>query len=79
MEDVFGFQPDDIAEFCACGNIYYDKVSFYYFVQYHLHVQLLEVRNYAHAKGIVLKGDIPIGVSRDSVDAWSHPELFYLL
>ena len=72
------FNPDDIAEFCACGNIYYDKVSFYYFVQYHLHIQLLEVRDYAHAKGIVLKGDIPIGVSRDSVDAWSHPELFYM-
>ena len=32
------FNSDDIAEFCAHGNIYYDKVSFYYFVQYHLHI-----------------------------------------
>ena len=35
-----------------------------------------EVRDYAHAHGVVLKGDIPIGISRTSVDAWVYPELF---
>ena len=53
-----------------------DDVAFYYFVQYHLSKQLREVRDYAHSKGVVLKGDIPIGISRTSVDAWVYPELF---
>ena len=53
-----------------------EEVSFYYFVQYHLAKQLREVRDYAHAHGVVLKGDIPIGISRTSVDAWVYPELF---
>lgn len=72
------FNRTDIEEFCAPGNLYYDEICLHYFVQYHLHLQLLEVREYAHSKGVVLKGDIPIGVSRDSVDAWSHPELFHM-
>lgn len=50
--------------------------GFYYFVQYHLDKQLREVRDYAHQHGIVLKGDIPIGVGRESVDAWKDPRLF---
>ena len=53
-----------------------EAVAFHYFVQYHLSKQLREVRDYAHSKGVVLKGDIPIGISRTSVDAWVYPELF---
>ena len=53
-----------------------DAVAYNYFVQYHLSKQLREVRDYAHANGVVLKGDIPIGISRTSVDAWVYPELF---
>ncbi len=52
------------------------EYHFYYFVQYHLDRQLREVRDYAHQNGIVLKGDIPIGIGRDSVDAWINPRLF---
>ncbi|MBQ2239412.1 MAG: 4-alpha-glucanotransferase, partial [Alistipes sp.] len=53
-----------------------EAVAYHYFVQYHLSKQLREVRDYAHSKGVVLKGDIPIGISRTSVDAWVYPELF---
>ena len=53
-----------------------EAVSYHYFVQYHLSKQLREARDYAHAHGVVLKGDIPIGISRTSVDAWVYPELF---
>ncbi len=53
-----------------------DAVAYHYFVQYHLAKQLREVRDYAHSRGVVLKGDIPIGISRTSVDAWAYPELF---
>lgn len=50
--------------------------NFYCFVQYLLHTQLSDVARYAHEKGVALKGDIPIGINRDSVDAWTHPHLF---
>jgi 4-alpha-glucanotransferase len=55
-----------------------DEMEFTYFLQYHLDRQLREVRDYAHQKGVVLKGDIPIGISRTSVDAWVYPQLFFL-
>lgn len=54
------------------------KMQFYFFLQYHLHRQLLEAANYCRSKGIALKGDIPIGISPDSVDAWQFPDLFNL-
>jgi len=53
-----------------------NELNFYYFVQYHLDRQLRDARDYAHSKGVVLKGDIPIGISRFSADAWKNPELF---
>ena len=52
------------------------EVGFYYYVQYHLDRQLRKVRDYLHSRGVVLKGDIPIGVSPTSVDVWQNPELF---
>ncbi len=52
------------------------EVGFYYYMQYHLDRQLRKVRDYLHSKGVVLKGDIPIGVSRTSVDVWQNPDLF---
>ena len=52
------------------------EIDYFYFVQYHLDRQLRDVRDYAHAHGVVLKGDIPIGVGRQSVDAWQSPHLF---
>ncbi len=56
----------------------YHEIAFYYFVQYHLHLQLSNATKYAHENGIVLKGDIPIGVYRYGADAWQHPDLFHM-
>ena len=53
-------------------------IAFHCYVQYHLHTQLSEVCAYARAHGIVLKGDLPIGISRTSVDAWLYPHLFHM-
>ena len=50
--------------------------DFTYFVQYLLHTQLKAAADYARSKGVVLKGDLPIGVNRDSVETRQHPELF---
>lgn len=49
-----------------------------YFIQYHLHCQLKSAADYARSKGIVLKGDIPIGVNGNSVETKTHPDLFNL-
>jgi 4-alpha-glucanotransferase len=51
-------------------------LGFYCFIQYHLHRQLVAAVAYAHQKGVVLKGDIPIGIYRYSVDAWVAPDLY---
>lgn len=52
------------------------EAGLYYFLQFHADRQLRTAHEAAHAAGVVLKGDIPIGVSRDSVEAWSEPRLF---
>ncbi|KAL6272198.1 hypothetical protein ACE6H2_022890 [Prunus campanulata] len=38
--------------------------------------QLSEAADYARKKGVILKGDLPIGVDRNSVDTWVYPNLF---
>ena len=48
------------------------------FIQYHLHLQLKAVADYAREKGVILKGDLPIGVNRESAETKAHPELFHL-
>lgn len=50
--------------------------SFPAFVQYLLHRQMEKAHKHARSKGIILKGDIPIGVCRDSVPAWADARLF---
>ena len=52
--------------------------SLIYFTQYHLHLQLKAAADYARSKGIVLKGDVPIGVNFNSVETKTHPALFNL-
>ena len=63
-------------ELSRATHPWFDEVAQWWYCQYHLHLQLSEAVNYAHGKGIVMKGDIPIGVNRNSVDTWVEPELF---
>ena len=55
-----------------------EDYDFVCYVQYMLHIQLKAVADYARSKGVVLKGDLPIGVNRESVETLQHPELFNL-
>ncbi|MDB5193003.1 MAG: 4-alpha-glucanotransferase [Segetibacter sp.] len=55
-----------------------EEISVYYFIQYYLHLQLLEATAYAHENGIIVKGDIPIGIYRYSCDAWQAPQLYHI-
>lgn len=52
------------------------EIRFYCFVQYILHCQLTAVSNEAARLGVILKGDIPIGVNPESVEVWTEPWLF---
>ena len=52
--------------------------DYVHFVQFLLHIQLKAAADYARDKGVVLKGDLPIGVNRDSVETKNYPELFNL-
>ncbi len=56
----------------------YKNVSFYYFVQFVLNSQMADVHKYARSKGVILKGDIPIGVNRYGCDVWQEPRYFNL-
>lgn len=53
-----------------------EEIDFHCFEQYHLYKQFAQVKEYARNHGVMLKGDLPIGISRTSADAWLHPELF---
>ncbi len=57
---------------------HYDAVAVHYFSQYHLHLQLRDATDYAHKHGVIVKGDIPIGIYRYSCDAWVEPQLYHM-
>ena len=70
------YNPSDIDALCQPNYEGYRDVMFYYFLQYHADKQLIEAKHYARSKGVVLKGDLPIGIYRYSCDAWVAPELY---
>ncbi|MDE6578432.1 MAG: 4-alpha-glucanotransferase, partial [Muribaculaceae bacterium] len=72
-EDFSTYNEEKVANFIKENE---EEIKLHYFVQFHLDRQLREVRDYAHNHGVVLKGDIPIGIGRFSVDAWQRPYLF---
>ena len=54
------------------------ELNFWYFVQFNLDQQMHAAHDYARSKRVILKGDIPIGISRDGVEAWVEPKYFNL-
>ena len=63
-------------EFKALIKRHQNSVDFYILLQYLCFLQLKAVKEYAHQRGVFLMGDLPILLSKDSVDVWQHPELF---
>lgn len=72
------YNVQDIEKMCQPGTPDYPHIALYYYIQYHLHLQLQAASTYARENGVVLKGDIPIGISRNSVEAWTEPYYFNL-
>lgn len=65
-----------VNKLCTETGEAYREIAFSYFLQYSLHKQFKAVSDYARTHGIALKGDIPIGISRTSVEAWTEPKYF---
>ncbi|MDQ0478044.1 4-alpha-glucanotransferase [Chryseobacterium sp. MDT2-18] len=65
-----------IAPFFLPKSKEYENSMLHSWVQYQLHLQLKDAIDYTHDLGISVKGDLPIGIYRYSVEAWAEPELF---
>jgi 4-alpha-glucanotransferase len=70
------YQDKRIQAWFKAGAPEYDDVMFHCWVQYHLDRQLSEALAAGHSHGVAFKGDLPIGIDRSSVEAWTEPELF---
>ncbi len=70
------FSQQVITDLCDPAYPAFDEVALYYFIQFHAHRQLLGATEYARKNGVVLKGDLPIGIYRESCDAWVAPHLY---
>ncbi len=72
------FSPDILDEITDDTGPDAEDVLLHYFIQYHLHLQLVEATKYAAKKGVVFKADLPIGVGRCSVETWTQPGIFHM-
>lgn len=72
------FSAEDASAAFADDSPLRDDVLLHCFIQFHLHQQLQAAADYAHSKGIILKGDIPIGIYRHGADAWQQPSLYHM-
>jgi 4-alpha-glucanotransferase len=59
-------------------NDFSDKLNFYYWVQWQLFEQFKSVKKYANERNVLIMGDLPFLVSRDSADVWAHRKYFKL-
>ena len=75
-EEDATYNSKRIDQYCQAKHKNFEEVALHFFTQYYLDKQLSESIKYLHKKGIAVKGDIPIGVNRNSVDVWVQPELF---
>ncbi len=55
-----------------------DECSFWEWIQFEFDAQWQALLLYAHSKGIIVIGDMPIYVAHDSMDVWQAPKQFLL-
>jgi 4-alpha-glucanotransferase len=72
------YNKEAIEKYVSPKAKHYDNIAFSYYLQFHLNKQLKAAIEYAHKLGVIIKGDIPIGVHPDSVETWVNPELFHM-
>lgn len=76
IEKLFAAKTRQKAEESSLQESLREDALFYIYLQYHLHKQFTEVKEYAHKCGVILKGDIPIGISSNGVEAWQYPQYY---
>ena len=57
---------------------YADRVAFHQWLQWQLYEQFKKVKQYGRRRNVLLMGDLPFLVSRDSVEVWRHRDYFSL-
>ena len=75
-EDFAVYNPAKLKVLLQTNEQVKMETDYYAFLQFLAHRQLSQTKQYAQEKGVALKGDIPIGINRDSVEAWTEPHLF---
>ena len=70
------FDADQVEALAKPTDKHWPEISYHIWLQYELDRQLASAVAHLHQQGIALKGDLPIGIDRQSVDAWSAPHLF---
>ncbi|MBC6991292.1 4-alpha-glucanotransferase [Hymenobacter sp. BT491] len=70
--------PRGLEQLTAQDGPDFDEFGIHFFTQFHLDKQLREAVDYGRRRGVVMKGDLPIGIYRHSVDAWTQPELYHM-
>lgn len=53
-----------------------EEIEYHSFLQFLCHSQLSFVKAEAGKQNVLLKGDIPILISKESADVWHHPSVF---
>jgi len=72
------YRNRDPAALKECQERDTQEIEFQIWLQWQLYQQFKAIKDYAVDRGVLLKGDLPILVSRDSADVWAHPAFFKL-
>lgn len=80
-QSLWTYWPDELKylskkQYDELVEIYWPEICFHISLQYLAFEQMMAISSHARQSHILLKGDIPILISPDSVDVWRHPELF---
>lgn len=70
------YNKEAIEKYVSPRARHFHQIAFQYYIQFHLHLQLKDATDYARNSGVIVKGDIPIGIGRHSCDAWIDPTLY---
>ena len=70
------YNREKIEKFCNPNSEAFSELSYIFFIQFTLHKQFYLISGYARENNVILKGDIPIGINRESVEAWTEPDFF---
>jgi 4-alpha-glucanotransferase len=72
------FDPARVAAMADASHPQWPSICYHIWLQYELDRQLTDAVSHLRHQGIILKGDLPIGIDRHSVDAWAAPHWFKL-